>query len=491
MNRKANTPIFAGTKGLRMDINTAEYIGSWQKNADMPHTELPEFAFIGRSNVGKSSLINMLTQRNGLAKTSSTPGKTQSINLFLLNKKIQFVDLPGYGYAKVSKDQREVRPDQLRFPRMILSAEPAQRRVVGLAQKRPGDDVEGQRPALAVALGHAQRRVHHRAVGRERIAQPVLAELRHALDGPQELVRRAGHQQLIVGHAAIAAFGEAGQRQRGLSRRERAAPRIGAGALAGDREVVAAVAMELQAVDEIDHLAGRAVEHADVRRIEPGRTQRRYDKAVVRAVRHPRHLRLVSGRGLLVAEPHAVHVIARQEALARMVQADHAAAIAAARVVDGDPEREPVPARLRHHLAHRELEAFGRLAQALDLLHVGRILEQAHADRLGADAQQVVVDGGDFGDVDEVAPVARRRVGDVRGAAQREHRVLGREGRAVMEGGVAAQFKAIGDLIRRDQERANKIAAMQRLIDEAEEGGVSAKKVRQIFDEAIARDKRN
>lgn len=91
-----------------MEINTADYIGSWQKNADMPHTELPEFAFIGRSNVGKSSLINMLTQRNGLAKTSSTPGKTQSINLFLLNKQIQFVDLPGYGYAKVSKDQREV-----------------------------------------------------------------------------------------------------------------------------------------------------------------------------------------------------------------------------------------------------------------------------------------------------------------------------------------------------------------------------------------------
>ncbi len=91
-----------------MDINTAEYIGSWQKNADMPHTELPEFAFIGRSNVGKSSLINMLTQRSGLAKTSSTPGKTQSINLFLLNKKIQFVDLPGYGYAKLSKDKREI-----------------------------------------------------------------------------------------------------------------------------------------------------------------------------------------------------------------------------------------------------------------------------------------------------------------------------------------------------------------------------------------------
>jgi GTP-binding protein len=103
-----NTPIFAEAKSQQMDINTAEYIGSWQKNADMPHTELPEFAFIGRSNVGKSSLINMLTQRNGLAKTSSTPGKTQSINLFLLNKKIQFVDLPGYGYAKLSKDKREI-----------------------------------------------------------------------------------------------------------------------------------------------------------------------------------------------------------------------------------------------------------------------------------------------------------------------------------------------------------------------------------------------
>lgn len=91
-----------------MDIKTADYIGSWQKNSEMPHTALPEFAFIGRSNVGKSSLINMLTQRKGLAKTSSTPGKTQSINLFLLNKQIQFVDLPGYGYAKVSKDKREV-----------------------------------------------------------------------------------------------------------------------------------------------------------------------------------------------------------------------------------------------------------------------------------------------------------------------------------------------------------------------------------------------
>lgn len=90
-----------------MDIKQATYLGSWQRNDQMPHTEKPEFAFIGRSNVGKSSLINMLTQHKGLAKTSSTPGKTQSLNLFVLNNVIQFCDLPGYGYAKVGKSTRQ------------------------------------------------------------------------------------------------------------------------------------------------------------------------------------------------------------------------------------------------------------------------------------------------------------------------------------------------------------------------------------------------
>jgi len=67
---------------------------------------LPEIAFLGRSNVGKSSLINSLLQRKGLAKTSNTPGRTQSINFFLINEMFYFVDLPGYGYAKVSKAKR-------------------------------------------------------------------------------------------------------------------------------------------------------------------------------------------------------------------------------------------------------------------------------------------------------------------------------------------------------------------------------------------------
>ncbi len=90
-----------------MKIKTAEYVGSWERNADMPHREKPEFAFIGRSNVGKSSLINMLTERTALAKTSSTPGKTQTLNLFNINNELQICDLPGYGYAKVSKDRRQ------------------------------------------------------------------------------------------------------------------------------------------------------------------------------------------------------------------------------------------------------------------------------------------------------------------------------------------------------------------------------------------------
>ena len=72
-----------------------------------PQTELPEYAFIGRSNVGKSSLINMLVARKNLAKTSGTPGKTQLINHFLINENWHIVDLPGFGYAKTSKKNRK------------------------------------------------------------------------------------------------------------------------------------------------------------------------------------------------------------------------------------------------------------------------------------------------------------------------------------------------------------------------------------------------
>ncbi|WBL26241.1 ribosome biogenesis GTP-binding protein YihA/YsxC [Zunongwangia sp. HGR-M22] len=91
-----------------MKINTAEFVISNSKVAKCPNSPLPEYAFIGRSNVGKSSLINMLTGRKSLAKTSAKPGKTQLINHFLINKNWHLVDLPGYGYAKVSKSAKRV-----------------------------------------------------------------------------------------------------------------------------------------------------------------------------------------------------------------------------------------------------------------------------------------------------------------------------------------------------------------------------------------------
>ncbi len=92
---------------ITMEITTAEFIISNTQVSKCPMPDKPEFAFIGRSNVGKSSLINMLTQRKNLAKTSSTPGKTQTINHFLINNKWYLVDLPGYGYATVSKSTKE------------------------------------------------------------------------------------------------------------------------------------------------------------------------------------------------------------------------------------------------------------------------------------------------------------------------------------------------------------------------------------------------
>ncbi|HLK29718.1 MAG TPA: ribosome biogenesis GTP-binding protein YihA/YsxC [Puia sp.] len=90
-----------------MLINSSEYIISSPDYLHCPKPDKPEYAFIGRSNVGKSSLINMLCNNEKLAKTSGTPGKTQLINHFLINKEWYVVDLPGYGFAKVSQSQRK------------------------------------------------------------------------------------------------------------------------------------------------------------------------------------------------------------------------------------------------------------------------------------------------------------------------------------------------------------------------------------------------
>lgn len=98
-----------------MQIKDPKYLGSWEKSVDMPHKKLPEFAFIGRSNVGKSSLINCLVDRTELARTSSKPGKTQTLNLYNIDAWVQICDLPGYGYAKVSKTMRSKFSNMIRY----------------------------------------------------------------------------------------------------------------------------------------------------------------------------------------------------------------------------------------------------------------------------------------------------------------------------------------------------------------------------------------
>jgi GTP-binding protein len=98
-----------------MNVTRAEFVASAVKPDQYPHDGLPEIALAGRSNVGKSSLINRLINRKNLARTSSQPGKTQTLNYYRINDRLFFVDLPGYGYAKVAKSVKE------RWGRMIES----------------------------------------------------------------------------------------------------------------------------------------------------------------------------------------------------------------------------------------------------------------------------------------------------------------------------------------------------------------------------------
>lgn len=89
-----------------MKITSAEFIKSAFAETDWPQDQVPEISFLGRSNVGKSSLINSLVGVRGLARTSNTPGRTQALNFFVINKRFRFVDLPGYGFARVPKNVR-------------------------------------------------------------------------------------------------------------------------------------------------------------------------------------------------------------------------------------------------------------------------------------------------------------------------------------------------------------------------------------------------
>jgi GTP-binding protein len=122
----------------RMQIHSAEFIISARDDGGCPAWAHPEFAFIGRSNVGKSSLVNLLAMRHSLAKVSATPGKTRLINFFLMNRSWCLVDLPGYGFAKTSRHEKheflqsagdylETRPNLRRVFVLIDSRHPPQR----------------------------------------------------------------------------------------------------------------------------------------------------------------------------------------------------------------------------------------------------------------------------------------------------------------------------------------------------------------------------
>ncbi|MDR0899815.1 MAG: ribosome biogenesis GTP-binding protein YihA/YsxC [Lactobacillaceae bacterium] len=116
-----------------MKVNNADLITSAVKESQYPEASIPEIAFVGRSNVGKSSLINKLLNRKSLARTSGQPGKTQTLNFYNIEGKLVFVDVPGYGYAKVSKTQRE------QFGQMIeeyLSTRDVLKGVVSLMDSR-------------------------------------------------------------------------------------------------------------------------------------------------------------------------------------------------------------------------------------------------------------------------------------------------------------------------------------------------------------------
>lgn len=118
-----------------MKVQEATFVKSALRPDDYPRDERPEIAFVGRSNVGKSTLMNTLLGRKGLAKTSSTPGKTQLINFFNVNDQIYFVDLPGYGYAKVAK---AMKARWNRFMMGYLAERPSLRLVVQLIDSRHG-----------------------------------------------------------------------------------------------------------------------------------------------------------------------------------------------------------------------------------------------------------------------------------------------------------------------------------------------------------------
>jgi GTP-binding protein len=192
-----------------MRITSAEFITSAVAPAQYPAAIGPEIAFVGRSNVGKSSLINTLLNRRGLAKTSATPGKTRTINFFRVNGQLGFVDLPGYGFAKVSRSERAT------WGPMMATFFQTRRELRGVVQlidarhEPTADDqqtrawlLQWQRPLLVVAtkvdkIGRSQRPSHLKRIAEvlrlddTAALMPFSAQTREGRDDVWEWMRLA------------------------------------------------------------------------------------------------------------------------------------------------------------------------------------------------------------------------------------------------------------------------------------------------------------
>jgi GTP-binding protein len=165
-----------------MKITSAEFVKSAVWPDQYPAATMPEIAFVGRSNVGKSSLINTLVGNKNLAKTSNTPGRTQLINFFSINKAVSFVDLPGYGFAKVSQSVKKEWGDMIA---VYLKERPSLALVILILDIRrdPSDEdlslrdwLEGYSIPYLYILTKADKLSNNQAINRRRIIEKILPE---------------------------------------------------------------------------------------------------------------------------------------------------------------------------------------------------------------------------------------------------------------------------------------------------------------------------